>query len=61
MVVSKRMMQKEAEFCCALARQNARSVPICLDFLALPFVSRQKVGKHKLELKLESVKKLQVA
>jgi hypothetical protein len=58
LVVSKRVMKKEAECCCARARQNARSDRVCLELLAPPFLSREKVGKDTLEELMKRVKPL---
>jgi hypothetical protein len=51
-------MNKEWSVACAWARQNARSVRVCLELLAPPFLSKEKVGKHTSEEKIERVKPL---
>ena len=42
MIVSKRMMQKAVGWCCAWARQNARSVRVCLELFCSTFFFQEK-------------------
>jgi len=49
------MMQKEVECCLCVGGKTRGAVRVCLELLAPPFLSREKVGKQTLEKLIEKV------